>query len=351
MTNRTFKLAAAALSVFIGGLTPSLAQQPPAASTPQAAATADACQASPKGVAPQGKHWYYHTDRSAGRKCWYLGEVGMKTTTSAAAKHKPVPPAEADTAASPPAQRNATEAPARTEPAAKSTPLAASAPETANDPGAENNTTAQPAPDATAAVPAATPLLTERWPAADAFRPSQTTTGQSTPLANAQPATSETPASAPTPSEATPGAATPANTPAASQPADLTPWRVIFGVSFLVLALIAILALVTFRYFWRTDDKARNVPGRLRNIWGDDKDETAESAPSYAEMIAPSRRTSARAPQDLDEIEQLLRRAAREPNPENVISLADPAVRARTPTAPSAARASTAQRAGSFRPR
>jgi hypothetical protein len=273
----------------------------------------------------------------------------MKTTTSAAAKHKPAPPAEADAAPSP--QQNAFDTPTRTEPAAKGTSLAASAPETATDPGAANNTTAQPAPDAIAAVPAATPLLTERWPAADAFRPSQTTTGQSTPLANAQPATFETPAAAPTPSESTPAAARPANTPEATQPADLTPWRVIFGVSFLVLALIAILALVTFRYFWRTDDKARNVPGRLRNIWGDDKDETAESAPSYAEMIAPSRRTSARTPQDLDEIEQLLRRAAREPNPENVISLADPAIRARTPTAPSAARASTAQRAGSFRPR
>ncbi|MBN9603115.1 MAG: hypothetical protein J0G33_09305 [Afipia felis] len=350
MTNRTFKLAAAALSVFVGGLTPSLAQQQPAPA-PQAAAAADACQASPKGAAPQGKHWYYHTDRSAGRKCWYLGEVGMKTTTSAAAKHKPAPPAEADTDAAPSPRQNASDTPARTEPAAKGTPLTASAPETATDPGAENNTTAQPAPDAIAAVPAATPLLTERWPAADAFRPSQTTTGQSTALANAQPATSETPASAPAPSEVTPAAATPENTPAASQPADLTPWRVIFGVSFLVLALIAILALVTFRYFWRTDDKVRNVPGRLRNIWGDDKDETAAAAPSYAEMIAPSRRTSARAPQDLDEIEQLLRRAAREPNPENVISLADPATRARTPTAPSAARASAVRHAGSFRPR
>ena len=326
MTNRTFKLAAAALSVFVGGLTPSLAQQQPAPA-PQAAAAADACQASPKGAAPQGKHWYYHTDRSAGRKCWYLGDVGMKTTTSAAAKHKPAPPAEADTDAAPSPRQNASDTPTRTEPAA------------------------QPAPDAIAAVPAATPLLTERWPAADAFRPSQTTTGQSTALANAQPATSETPASAPAPSEVTPAAATPENTPAASQPADLTPWRVIFGVSFLVLALIAILALVTFRYFWRTDDKARNVPGRLRNIWGDDKDETAAAAPSYAEMIAPSRRTSARTPQDLDEIEQLLRRAAREPNPENVISLADPATRARTPTAPSAARASAVRHAGSFRPR
>ncbi len=351
MTNRNLKLATVALSAVLGGLTPSLAQQavPAAEQTTPAQQTnaAEACQPAPKGAAPQGKHWYYHTDRSVGRKCWYLGEAGMKTTTSSAAA-KP----KSDTA--PTARQNIDNARAEA-PASQASKPSVAKPAPPAEPEATSNTapqtteavTAQPTPNPAAS----TPLLTERWPDADAFRPaSQQTTGQSTPLASSQPATSE----AAPPAPAMKPAATPPAPRAKSseQAADLTPWRVIFGVAFLVLALIAILALVTFRYFWRTGDKVRNAPAQFRNIWGEAED-TEASSPAYTEMIAPSRWASAartsRAPQDLDEIEQLLRRAARES--ENVISLTDPAIRARTPTAPSAARASTAQRAGSFRPR
>jgi hypothetical protein len=329
MTNRHFTFAAAfsvVLSATLGSLTPSLAQQ---AAPAGATAAADSCQTSPKGAAPQGKHWYYHLERSSGRKCWYLGQAGLKTTTSSAAKHKSAPAADSDaTASPPPAPQNAAETSATTEPTT------------------DNNATTQPAPETAAAMPAATPLLTERWPAADAFHPSETTTGQSATPANAQPATPEAPVSALVLSETTPAA----NIPPSDQAADLTPWRVILGVSFIVLVLIAVLALVTFRYFWRTNDAARMVPGQRRNIWENDEAAAAPS-PSYADMVAPTRRTPARTPQDLDEIEQLLRRAAREPHSQNVISLADSAIRARTPTAPSAARASAARHAGSFRPR
>lgn len=350
MTNRNFKLAAVALSAVLGGLTPSLAQQaaPAAEQTAPAQHTnaAEACQPAPKGAAPQGKHWYYHTDRSAGRKCWYLGEAGMKTTTSSAAakaKSDPAPTARQDIDNA----RAEAPAPQASKPSVAKPASPAESESTSNGaPQTPETVTAQPAPNPAVS----TPLLTERWPDADAFRPTSQTTGQSTPLANPQPATPETAQPAP--------AMKPATTPLAprakssEQAADLTPWRVIFGVAFLVLALIAILALVTFRYFWRTGDRARNVPGQRRNIWGEAED-TTTSSQSYTDMIAPSQWASAarasRAPQDLDEIEQLLRRAARES--ENVISLADPAARARTPTAPSAVRASTAQHAGSFRPR
>ncbi|WP_454001033.1 hypothetical protein [Afipia felis] len=257
----------------------------------------------------------------------------MKTTTSsAAAKPKPAP--------TPTAQQDVDNARAEAPPPMAAQPAAVAETVSATDPAAEANKTA------TSDVPAATPLLTERWPAADAFHPSETTTGQPTPHADAQPAPPETPVSALVLSEAT----LPANIPPSDQPADLTPWRVIFGVSFIVMVLIAGLALVTFRYFWRVNDATRNVPGRLRNIWENDEAAAAPS-PSYADMIAPTGGTAARTPQDLDEIEQLLRRAAQEPHSQNVISLADSAVRARTPTAPSAARASAARRAGSFRPR
>lgn len=353
MTNRNF-IRAAALSFALGCLTPapSFAQQAaPAQQAGAAASAADACQPSPKGAAPQGKHWYYHTDRSAGRKCWYLGDTGLKTTTSSAEKPKAAP-AAAD------AQQDIDNARAEDSPEPAAAKPLAIKPSTAK-PSLRNRSavTTDSASETTTATPQDTPtpitttttasphLLTERWPDADAFRPSNETTDQSTPLANSQPAP---PAQVITPAAATPA---PAAKPS-EQTADLTPWRVIFGVAFIVLALIAILALITFRYFWRTGDMARDVPGRRRNIWGDDEDETSKPAPSYADMIAPARKNRvAPAPQDLDEIEQLLRRAALEPAPANSNSLIDPATRARTQITPSDVRASAVRHAGSFRPR
>ena len=41
-------------------------------------AHATACHAAPKSPAPQGSHWYYRTDRTLGRKCWYLASEGRK---------------------------------------------------------------------------------------------------------------------------------------------------------------------------------------------------------------------------------------------------------------------------------
>ena len=46
-------------------------------------AHAATCNAAPKSPAPQGQHWYYRTDRSLGRKCWYLASEGQKAQTAA----------------------------------------------------------------------------------------------------------------------------------------------------------------------------------------------------------------------------------------------------------------------------
>src|SRR5262245_3801871 len=46
-----------------------------------AAPAADECLAKPKGVAPEGKHWYYRTNRTIQRKCWYLGDDGETVVT------------------------------------------------------------------------------------------------------------------------------------------------------------------------------------------------------------------------------------------------------------------------------
>jgi hypothetical protein len=53
------------------------------ATGPSGAAQGD-CLSAPSGLAPQGRHWRYHLDRASQRKCWYLGAVGAKPSTSAA---------------------------------------------------------------------------------------------------------------------------------------------------------------------------------------------------------------------------------------------------------------------------
>jgi hypothetical protein len=36
------------------------------------------CVAKPNFAAPQGSHWYYRVDRTANRRCWFLGPEGLK---------------------------------------------------------------------------------------------------------------------------------------------------------------------------------------------------------------------------------------------------------------------------------
>lgn len=43
-----------------------------ATGVPANTARADDCLAAPNTDAPKGQHWYYHTDRKKGRKCWFL---------------------------------------------------------------------------------------------------------------------------------------------------------------------------------------------------------------------------------------------------------------------------------------
>ncbi len=95
MQQRTgFALRAAVAAVTLGVSAIALA---PASN----AAPEDTCLRAPKGVAPQGKHWYYRTERPAMRKCWYLAEKGLTVTQRAAARTAPQdePDEEADTPA------------------------------------------------------------------------------------------------------------------------------------------------------------------------------------------------------------------------------------------------------------
>jgi hypothetical protein len=65
-----------------------------AATSLSAAPADDECLAKPKGPAPAGKHWYYQTDRTIQRKCWYLGDEGEKITAPAPRKQSAAKTAE-----------------------------------------------------------------------------------------------------------------------------------------------------------------------------------------------------------------------------------------------------------------
>jgi hypothetical protein len=45
-------------------------------------AETDECISKPDSSAPQGRHWYYRTDRTSKRQCWYLGEERAKAPAS-----------------------------------------------------------------------------------------------------------------------------------------------------------------------------------------------------------------------------------------------------------------------------
>lgn len=67
------------------------------AATSSGAEPADECLTKPKASAPAGKHWYYQTNRTTQRKCWYLGDEGA-TTVSAAPRKRAAAPIPADQA-------------------------------------------------------------------------------------------------------------------------------------------------------------------------------------------------------------------------------------------------------------
>jgi hypothetical protein len=59
-------------------------------------AETDECISKPENSAPQGRHWYYRTDRTSNRQCWYLGEERAKAPASErqAGSVVPLPPSK-----------------------------------------------------------------------------------------------------------------------------------------------------------------------------------------------------------------------------------------------------------------
>jgi hypothetical protein len=71
--------------------------------TVQGARAADECLEKPNAPSPQGSHWYYRTDRTSNRQCWYLGSERGKAGTLARQDTAPARPQSSKMSA-PPAQ-------------------------------------------------------------------------------------------------------------------------------------------------------------------------------------------------------------------------------------------------------
>jgi hypothetical protein len=163
-----------------------------ALAAPSDAAPAESCLAAPKGVAPQGRHWYYRIERSSQRKCWYLAEKGRRIAQRAETRAAPAQ-SQADD------EGDATPAPVAAAPAA---PPMATAP-----PSPATNVPAQPIADAPA--PKITTLVTRNVsngdqpaqsapPAPEAAQPAPAKSAQAAAAPNSSPMiAAEAPAPAP----------------------------------------------------------------------------------------------------------------------------------------------------------
>ncbi len=122
------------------------------------AKAADGCLTEPKDATPQGKHWYYRSERGTGRKCWYLRGEDEKTADapSAVSSEKPAPRQQdaattrsiADAHAELPARRRVAD---DTAPSVWPNPPAATTPPAAP---ADNNALASRWPQSTGTAPA-----------------------------------------------------------------------------------------------------------------------------------------------------------------------------------------------------
>lgn len=287
---------------------------------------ADDCLSGPKDTTPQGSHWYYHLERGTGRKCWYLGSQGAKINSAPVARTTGTKDSDAAAATEEPMQPSVANARAELQPAAPATAPAMTKPPAAivapNLFSSEVSTR-----DAAPSQGSSTQTLASRWPDPDAFRPSGAqpqTVAQNTPAASVSDnpsSVSDNPPASPQPQLASPQptpalAATPQSDPSSSHDvpvksaatADTPDDRIILVALFVVLAIAAVLARAAFRYFGSHKKKERP----RRDIWSQ-TEHGDQPFPPYAQMITPERRVrNLTAPkEDADEIEYLLRRAAR----------------------------------------
>lgn len=95
------------------------------------ASAAETCLGAPKSPPPAGQHWYYQTDRTLQRKCWYLAaKNGDRPSVKA---EKPQAPPADEPVAPPTATPSVAEAPTRPEPQQQPTWITRNASETGSN--------------------------------------------------------------------------------------------------------------------------------------------------------------------------------------------------------------------------
>ena len=153
------------------------------------------CIAKPNAQAPQGKHWYYRTDRATKRQCWYLGpQDGDVQKSATEASKQQASDARTLPAAPPHAQRPTATAP---EVGRAATATETNVPAPAAPPPWPEEAKLPDVPPTFEAAP--TPVLAERKQSVDAIDPAPTPASEkSQSPANAR----SSPASAPAQSTA-----------------------------------------------------------------------------------------------------------------------------------------------------
>lgn len=192
MGNRAAKFISTLFASIIAGVPLAAVSQNAPSAPPAATNTANAtsdCLASPKGVAPQGQHWYYRLERGTKRQCWYLRAEGGKVTQTAQAAPDTT---AAESAASPHPVQDARAEYLAPQSAAATKPT----------------TQAAPAPMQQAAPPAADngaqqPAVETRWPDASASPAPQAAPVAAVPQPSAKPSKSPVQASAQASAQAT----------------------------------------------------------------------------------------------------------------------------------------------------
>ncbi len=303
MSNRTavvaFAVITGCVSIFI---TASSLRAAPA--TPEAAGSApDECLAAPKTTTPAGAHWYYRTEKGTKRKCWYLADEGARTKkTTAITEPTPSDTAEQDvpppTKITPSAKQEASaakqDAPKKSIQKSVANARAELTAGTDDDPSlAETTWPPMPAPSAGTDVRSDNQMAAAQ-PAPEAANKQGWNIATRWPEPTSVASASDQPAAAPAPQPVQPAPAltaerlvTAAATPsAAAQPAvttgtatnqppqSTTPadsegmsLRIMLSVLVCMLALVAILGPMLFKYFRPKPREDERTYGQRRPIW------------------------------------------------------------------------------------
>ncbi|QAU39181.1 hypothetical protein [Bradyrhizobium guangdongense] len=287
MGNRTAKFTSALIGSIIAGAPLAAVSQnaptaPSTANTTAAATSAASttnaasdCLASPKGVAPQGQHWFYRVERATKRQCWYLRAEGSKATQNAQAA--------ADTPNANPAAPSSVQN-ARAEYVAPQTTPAASAP-------APATTSPQQAFGPTTDANAPQPAVAAPWPdaAPATASPAPQSAPASTPATTSQP--SAQPAAAPAP--VTLAAA---DSAADKSTGSLQMLLLVIGGA---LALAGLLASLIYRF---AGGRVRVQTSDRRVNWDNRQDRDDSRAPWLNAAPTPMPRTTRPLPVDFDAV-------------------------------------------------